>query len=156
MEENVELTSRDREYLRGLFLLCGGEKPVGPSELGELIEVSKVAALEKMRRLEAMGYGEYIHRQGLLLNKAAVTVVQRDIRRHHVVEKFLEDNLGMDSTEACRESSAMDPYVSDNFLKTATTALGDELSCDCGCCVEDYYEPKVLYGCHWFKKQFHV
>ncbi len=156
MDENVELTSRDREYLRGLFLLGGGDEPVGPSELGELIEVSKVAALEKMRRLEAMGLGEYIHRQGLLLNKVAVTVVQRDIRRHHVVEKFLEDNLGMDSTEACRESSAMDPYVSDNFLNIAAMALGDGLSCDCGCCIEEYYDPKVLYECHWFKKQFHV
>ncbi len=156
MDENVVFTSRDREYLRAVFLLGRGEEPVGPSQLGDLIKVSKVAALEKMRRLEAMGFGEYIHRKGLLLNKDGVSVVQRDIKRHHVVEKFLEDNLGMDSTEACRESSAMDPYVSDKFLENAVTALGEKASCDCGCCIEDYYEPKILYECHWFKKQFKV
>ncbi len=156
MDDKVELTSRDREYLRAVFLLDGGNKPVGPSQLGNLVNVSKVAALEKMRRLEAMGFGEYVPRKGLLLNKDGVSVVQHDIKRHHVVEKFLEDNLGMDSTEACRESSAMDPYVSESFLKNAVSALGEKASCDCGCCIEEYYDPEVLYGCHWFKKQFKV
>ena len=156
MDDKVELTSRDREYLRALFILGGGNNPVGPSRLGELISVSKVAALEKMRRLEALGFGVYIHRRGLMLNDDGISMVQRDIQRHHVVERFLEDNLGMDSTEACLESSAMDPYISDNFLKNAFSALGEDISCDCGCCIEEYYEPKALYDCHWFKKQFNL
>ncbi len=156
MDDNVELTPRDREYLRGIFVLKGNREPVGPSKLAHILDVSKVAVLEKMRRLEAMGYGDYVHRRGLLLNEKGTEVVQKDIQRHHIMERYFQDNFGMESTEACRESSAMDPFISENFMRNISTSLGRELSCECGCCIDDHYDPEDLYDCHWFKRQFKV
>ncbi len=156
MNDGTRLTSRDREYLRGIFVLRGNREPVGPSRLAHLLEVSRVAVLEKMRRLEAMGYGDYVHRRGLLLNEVGIDAVQEDVRRHHMMEKYLQDTFGMGSTEACRESSAMDPFVSENLMRNISTFLGSELSCECGCCIDDKYEPEDLYDCHWFKRQFGV
>ena len=42
-----------------------------------------------------MGYGSYHHRKGLILTEAGINVVEEEIRRHHILEKFLEKNLNM-------------------------------------------------------------
>ena len=93
------LTNRDREYLRVLYMLKGSSTPVGPVKLSKKIGVTKVCAFQKMRRLEALGYGEYIVRQGLKLNNKAKKVVEQDVKRHHIIEAFLERKLGLAEAE---------------------------------------------------------
>ncbi len=154
--ENNELTGRDREYLRGLFLLKAHEEPVGPAEIAKVMKVSRVATLKKMRRLEYLGYGEYITRKGLKINSEAEELVQKDIRKHHLLEKFLETTLDMGSEEACDESAALDISVSGNLLERMDSKYGNDLNCDCGCCISADYEPEDLYDCHWYQKQFSI
>ncbi len=151
---NENTTTRDKEYLRALFVLKAHEEPVGPTELARCIDVSRVGALQKMRKLEFLGYGKYIPKKGLRLNEKALALVQKDVKRHHMVEKFLEDTLDMNSDEACDESSALDPHISEKFIKQLDKKLGDDLECQCGCCIEPYYDPEDLYNCHWYRKKF--
>lgn len=152
----IELTSRDREYLRGLFLLGSGKKPVGPTRMGDLLNISKVSALEKMKRLETMGYGRYIDNKGLILTDKGIEIVQRDVRNHHIMERFFEEKMGMDSSEACHESSSMGTLLSANLVRNASKAISEVPRCDCGCIIDDYYEPEELMHCQWFKDNFKI
>lgn len=149
-----DLTNRDKQYLRALFLMSSHQEPVGPAKIARTMGVSRTGALKKLRRLEFLGYGDYVDNKGLLLNSRGVDVVQKDTLKHHLMEKFLETSLDMDPEEACHESSALDPLISTRLMERVNDKYGEELSCDCGCCIEPYYEPETLVDCHWYQRMF--
>lgn len=145
------LTNRDKEYLRVLFLLRGSVNPVGPVELSKKIGVSKVCAFQKMRRLEVLGYGKYILRKGLQLNNRAISVVEQDIKRHHIIEEFLQSKLGLSHEMACIEAEELDKSMSKhlfNKIKKNST-----LSSSC-CTYDPVKKPTAndLKKCPWMKR----
>ncbi len=130
------LTNRDKQYLRAVFLLQGSTRPVGPQELAVKMSVSKVCTFQKMRRLEALGYGEYIHRKGLLLNKLGILIIEQDIKKHHILERFLEDTLKMTSQESCDHSNQLGPFICDKLINDIANKMGSKMNCNCGKCIE--------------------
>jgi len=145
------LTARDRQYLRAVFKLKGFSKHVGPQELANVIGVTRVCAFQKMRRLEVLGMGEYAVRKGLRLNHEGVSVVEEEIRRHHVLERFLMETLKMSSKDACDHSTHMGPFVCDEVLSGMTDTLGN-VECDCGHCLHECNGHQAAAECHWLKK----
>ncbi|MFO7991101.1 MAG: metal-dependent transcriptional regulator [Thermoplasmata archaeon] len=154
--ERDDLTQRDGQYLKAVYVLGGREEAVGPAMLARRMDVSRVGALKKMRRLTSMGYGEYLNNKGFLLNEAGIQAIQTEMRRHHVIEKFLQISLEMESEKACDESSRVGQYMSRETIDNMSERLGDELTCECGCCIEPPYEPEDLMHCHWVRKQMKV
>ena len=146
------LTNRDREYLRGIFLLEGTIKPVGPSQLSKCIGVSKEAAFQEMRRLEFLGFGKYIPKEGLKLNDNAISIVENDVKRHHILEKFLKKTLNMSHKDACDESINIDPYISEKLMNNISNKIGLFDICDCGCIIKSPIEIKDLKNCNWVKR----
>jgi len=146
------ITNRDKQYLRAVFLLQGSTQPVGPQELADKIGVSKVCAFQKMRRLEALGYGEYQHREGLLLNQLAIQIIEQDIKKHHILEKFLEDTLKMTSQEACDHSNQLGPFICDRLINNIANKIGTNMNCNCGNCIETTKNSAELEHCHWLNK----
>jgi Mn-dependent DtxR family transcriptional regulator len=146
------LTNRDKQYLRAVFLLQRSTDPVGPKKLAEKMGVSKVCAFQKMRRLEAMGYGEYIHRKGLKLNKLGVTTVEQEIKKHHVLERFLEDTFKIPFQEACDHSNHISPLICDKLMNNIENKVGTNMNCNCGNCLETPKNHSDLRHCHWLKK----
>jgi Mn-dependent DtxR family transcriptional regulator len=146
------LTNRDRQYLRGIFLLKGNTEPVGPSTLSKFIGVSKEAAFQEMRRLEFLGYGKYKPKEGLKLNKKAISIIENDVKRHHVLEKFFKKSLNMTHEEACEESTYIDPYISERLMNNISNKIGFFEVCDCGCPINSPLEIKDLKKCNWIKK----
>lgn len=147
-----QLTNRDREYLRVLYVLNGFTDPVGPVLLSKKIGVSKVCAFQKMRRLEALGYGKYVLRKGLKLNKKACSLVEQDVKKHHVLEAFLQKKLGLTHHQACIESEKLDSSVSQTLFNKINSTLMKQVS---SCC---RYNPKEeltvsdLKKCPWMKR----
>ncbi|MFO7791912.1 MAG: metal-dependent transcriptional regulator [Candidatus Saliniplasma sp.] len=148
------LTERDRKYMIAIYLKEGYERPVGPSELAKDMDVSRVGALQKMRRLENQGLGEYQSKKGLILNGDGIDIVEEDVRRHHLLEKFLQESLGMDFEDACRESSRLGSVVSEEMMERIDMNYREYLECECGLCLDPPYEPGDLEECHWIKKEF--
>ena len=146
------LTNRDKQYLRAIFLLKGSSCPIGPKKLAIKMGVSKVCAFQKMRRLEALGLGEYHLRKGLQLNDMGVGLITHEIKKHHVLEKFLEDTLKMNSHEACDHSTNIGPFVGDKLMNNIANTIGAEIACSCGSCFDTLANPSELEHCHWLKK----
>lgn len=146
------LTDRDRQYLKIIFRLGGKSEPVGPVALANELGVTKVCAHQKMHRLEAMGYGRYIRRKGLQLTEAGTNVVEEEIKRHHILEKFLEKNLDMSHEQACDHSDHIASSVCAELLRAITTNIQDDLDCDCGHCLHECGEHSGLENCHWLRK----
>ena len=145
------ITNRDKQYLRAIFLLQGSTRPIGPKKLSLKMGVSKVCAFQKMRRLEAMGYGEYILRKGLMLNKVALLIIEEDIKKHHILEKFLEDTLKITSQEACHHSNHIGPFICNSLIDNIANKMGPKMDCNCGNCIDTNRNSSALEKCHWLK-----
>jgi Mn-dependent DtxR family transcriptional regulator len=146
------LTDRDKQYLRAIFLLQGSKQPVGPQELAVKMAVSKVCAFQKMRRLEIMGYGEYVLRRGLKLNENGVRIIENDIKNHHILEKFLEDTLKITFQEACDHSSHIAPFICDTLMNNIAHKMEAKINCNCGNCIDTAQNSAELENCHYLIK----
>ncbi|MFO8077349.1 MAG: metal-dependent transcriptional regulator [Thermoplasmatota archaeon] len=146
------LTNRDREYLRIIYLLNGSTQPIGPVKLSKKIGVSKVCAFQKMHRLQALGYGTYVHREGLKLNKKAEKIVEKDMKRHHVLESYLQQHLQLSHKQACVEAEKLDQSIS-QILFNKIKAADDRFSSSC--CSYDPNKKLTcadLKDCPWIKR----
>ncbi len=146
------LTNRDREYIRIMYLLNGSAHPIGPVKLSKKLGVTKVCAFQKMHRLQALGYGTYFHREGLKLNKKAEKIVEKDMKRHHVLEAFLQKKLGLSHRQACVEAEQLDQSMSQTlFNKIKTTDSKASSSC---CSYNTNHKPTCsdLRQCPWIQR----
>ncbi len=150
------LTERDREHMVSIFLLRGHEKPIGPSALATKMEVSRSGALQKMKRLEKLGFGDYIPEKGLKLNKEGKKVVEEDIFRHHLIEYFFQETLGLNFEEACEEAEKLGGDMSERMVELIKERCEEDMRCECGSCLDPPYQPSDLQGCHWLKKKFSI
>lgn len=146
------LTNRDKQYLRAVFLLQGSTREVGPKELAGKIGVTKVCAFQKMRRLEAMGYGKYLIRKGLKLNETGISIVKQDIKKHHVLERFLKDTFKMTTQEACDHSNHIGPFICNKLMDNIENKIESVMDCHCGHCLGTPKNPAELEHCHWLKR----
>jgi Mn-dependent DtxR family transcriptional regulator len=146
------LTKRDQEYLKTIFKLQGSVHPVGPNKLAQIMGVSKVCAFQKMRRLEAIGFGTYIIRKGLILNQKAIKVIEQDIKKHHILEKFLKDTLKITFEEACDHSSHIAPFICDGLVDNIMENMDKKIQCNCGSCMDPTKNKTELENCHYLSK----
>ncbi|MBS3781304.1 MAG: hypothetical protein KGY66_00730 [Candidatus Thermoplasmatota archaeon] len=149
-----DLTKRDREHMITIFLLGGLENPVGPSKLATRRGMSRAGALQKMKRLEEYGVGEYMPKKGLKINCRGKEIIENEILRHHVVENFFQKSLGMGFEEACEESSKLSSEMSERMIELINSSYGDDISCECGLCLDPPFAPEDLKECHWCKQLF--
>lgn len=147
-------TNRDKQYLKAIFLLHGSVNPVGPQVLANKLAVSRVCALQKMRRLEVLGYGDYIRRKGLVLNQNGILVITQDIKKHHILEKFFEDTLKITTQEACDHSSHIGPFICDSLVSDIANNIKSTIKCNCGSCLSATKNSTDLENCHYLNKGF--
>lgn len=149
----VKITSRDRDYIKTIYLLGGEEKPTSPSELASKMGVSRVGALEKMKRIEDLGFGKYINRKGIILNKKSIRMIENAAKRHHLVEKFLQDSLNIDQAEACEEATKIALELSDNTIEKISSIIRPGPTCRCGFNIGEKIELEDLRDCPWLKNK---
>jgi len=147
-----ELTNRDHEYLRIIYLLNGSTQPIGPVKLAKKLGVSKVCAFQKMHRLQALGYGDYQPGKGLKLNTKGRKIVEQDVKRHHILESFLQQNLGLTHKQACLEAEKLDQSMSPMLFKKIKSTE-NRLSSSC-CSYNPNEKPTSsdLKNCPWIKR----
>ncbi len=146
------LTSRDREYIQMILMLDGVEDPVSPSKLAENMEVSRVAALKKMKRLASIGLGNYIPNQGMILNDESKDILRDTSRRHHIVEKYLQESLDLAQEKACKEAVKIASLLGDESIENMYSSINDPI-CDCGYRIGDELEVGTLKRCHWLDER---
>jgi len=146
----MKLTEFGRRYLRAVYLSGGNEAPVGPAEVGRRLGVSRVTALEMLKRLSEMGFGEYVAGKGLRLNRSGVSKVTEDIWRHHVMESALIDLIGInDHSLACAESARASWDMSHEVLDILYNKLGRPVYGKCGCRIYPEIDRESLKKCRW-------
>lgn len=92
--------------------------------LADSMGVSPGTATSMAKHLASLGYVEYQPRQGVTLRDAGRFLAIRIVRRHRLIETFLEQVLNYDWSEVHNDAEELEHVVSDRFVERIDILLG--------------------------------
>gem|GEM_PF-312479 len=126
------LTERELRYLCDIYRAYGGDCYVTPSMAANIAGVSRVTAMEMLKRLASKGYGTYTHRRGFRANTKGIALARDVLRNHRILECFMVEILGLSPEKVCTEASRFDLNVSGDVVERLNELLGKPEVCPCG------------------------
>jgi len=97
---------------------------VGMKELADAMEVTPGTATAMVKHLNDSGLVNYTPRKGVSLTPKGKRLALTMLRRHRLVETFLEQVLGYDWSEVHEDAEALEHAVSDRFVERIDAYLG--------------------------------
>lgn len=92
--------------------------------LAESMGVTPGTATSMAKHLAERGFIVYIPRQGVTLTETGTTLALKVVRRHRLIETFLEQILGYDWSEVHADAEVLEHAVSDLFIERVNSLLG--------------------------------
>lgn len=130
------MTTGNREdYLIAILRLTENGTAAKTTELAQHMEVSPASVSEMLKILSKDGLVEYAKYRGVRLTEQGLINARLTRKRHHIIEKFFIDILGLDHETAHQEAHRIEHAISDEAAQKICDMLGNPPDCDCQCCV---------------------
>ncbi|MGE3806851.1 MAG: metal-dependent transcriptional regulator [Gemmataceae bacterium] len=120
-----EPTRAVQDYLKAIHSLGGAEKMVTPLDIASRLNVRAPSVTGMLKRLSEAGLISYESGKGASLTERGVTEARRVIRRHRLVELFLNQVLGLDWSEVDAEAEALEHAISPRLEQAIAEHLGE-------------------------------
>lgn len=130
------MTTGNREdYLIAILRLTEGGTAAKTTELASHMGVSPASVSEMLKILSKDGLVEYAKYRGVRLTEQGLIDARLTRKRHHIVERFFTDVVGLDHETAHQEAHRIEHAISDEAAQKICDMLGNPPDCDCQCCV---------------------
>ncbi len=116
-----------QDYLKAIHRLGGVDALVSPADLSARLEVRAASITGMLKRLAEAGWIEYEPGRGARLTVSGVGEARRVIRRHRLMELFLNRVLGLDWSEVDSEAEALEHAISPRLEQAIAAYLGEPL-----------------------------
>ncbi len=93
-------------------------------QVSDSMQVTPGTATSMAKHLASLGLVEYTPRRGCRLTDRGMQLALRMIRRHRLIETFLERTLGYDWSEVHADAEQLEHAVSDRFIDRLDRFLG--------------------------------
>ena len=123
------MSKSTEEYLEAVYNLSQGEKTVTPSALSKRLNIAPPSTTEMLKRLADEGYVNYSPYQGVTLTENGLRVGEKITRKHRLIERFLNDKLGIEKDKVHSEACAMEHALSDESEQALCQALKVPYKC---------------------------
>jgi DtxR family Mn-dependent transcriptional regulator len=120
----VRFTRAQEDYLKSLYLLGGGERPVPTGELAQRLGISSPSVSEMVTRLSAQGLVEHDRYKGQQLTREGRKVALELVRHHRLLEMFLVRVLGYSWDEVHDEAERLEHVISERMEQRMFELLG--------------------------------
>jgi DtxR family transcriptional regulator, Mn-dependent transcriptional regulator len=117
-------TRSQEDYLKALYLLGGGDKPVPTRELAQRLGISSPSVSEMVTRLSAQGLVEHDRYRGQQLTREGRKVALELVRHHRLLEMFLVQVLGYGWDEVHEEAERLEHVISERMEQRIFELLG--------------------------------
>src|SRR5436853_5217810 len=117
-------TRAQQDYLKSLYLLGGGERPVPTRELAQRLGISSPSVSEMVARLSAHGLVEHDRYRGQQLTREGRKVALELVRHHRLLEMFLVQVLGYSWDEVHEEAEHLEHVISERMEARIFELLG--------------------------------
>ena len=129
------MSSENREdYLINILRLTEGTGNVRTSKLASYMNVAPASVTEMLRVLADSGYVNYVKYQGVSLTPEGLAYARNIRRKHHVIERFLVDVLGIDHENAHEQACQMEHAISDDSINRICRMIGTKVDDSCSTC----------------------
>jgi DtxR family Mn-dependent transcriptional regulator len=129
------------EYLETIYFLAfpigeyhpgvSGSPPLA-ARVAEMLGVSRAAAGEMLKRLEADGLIERGEHKEAILTAAGRKRAERVVRRHRLIERLLTDFMGYSAAESHEHADELGDAFSDEMIERIAERLGNPPRCPHG------------------------
>jgi DtxR family Mn-dependent transcriptional regulator len=117
-----------QDYLKAIHALeaeAGPGERVWPADIADRLRVKAPSVTGMLRRLADAGLITYEPGEGCQLTPAGTAEARRVIRRHRLVELFLNRVLGLDWSEVDAEAEALEHAISPRVEEAIAAHLGE-------------------------------
>src|SRR5438067_10611072 len=123
-EKRSAFTRSQEDYLKALYLLGGGERPVPTRELAQRLGISSPSVSEMVTRLTAQGLVEHDRYRGQQLTREGRKIGLELVRHHRLLEMFLVRVLGYSLDEVHDEAERLEHVISERMEQRIFELLG--------------------------------
>src|SRR5262245_4427026 len=116
-----------QDYLKAIHHLGGDHRVVPTAEIATELRVRAPSVTGMLKRLAEAGWIEYESGSGAQLTETGRREARRVIRRHRLVELFLNRVLGLDWSEVDAEAEALEHAISPRLEQAIAAHLGEPL-----------------------------
>src|SRR5262245_32064709 len=127
MSMSEQPTHAVQDYLKAIHHLGGDHRVVPPAEIATELRVRAPSVTGMLKRLAEAGWIEYESGSGAQLTETGRREARRVIRRHRLVELFLNRVLGLDWSEVDVEADALEHAISPRLEAALAAHLGEPL-----------------------------
>ncbi len=110
---NKELSENIEEYLEVLYKYGNKETYVSTTTISKRLEIAPGSVTQMLKKLEDLGYINYIPYKGANLSDKGFKVAQKITRKHRILEKFLTDVLNIKPENVHIQACDMEHSLSD-------------------------------------------
>jgi DtxR family Mn-dependent transcriptional regulator len=114
-----------QDYLKAIHRLGGAEQLVSPVDIAERLQVKASSVTGMLKRLAEAGLIEYEPGRGARLSPQGLLEARRVVRRHRLLELFLNRVLGLDWSEIDAEAEALEHAISPRLEQAIAKYLGE-------------------------------
>lgn len=119
--ENVEM------FLKTLAPLVSNGHRVKTTALAREMDIAPPSVTQMVQKLSERGYLDYKKYQGVTLTEKGEILAARMLRRHQLLETFLEEMLGLSPESASEVACRMEHVITDEVERRICAILGLEL-----------------------------
>ena len=111
------------DYLKAVYVLTEREESASTSALAESLEVQPASVTGMIKRLAECGYVEHARYHGVRLTEAGSREALRIIRRHRILETYLNIHLGYSWEDVHHEAERLEHAASDTLIDRMAAIL---------------------------------
>jgi DtxR family transcriptional regulator, Mn-dependent transcriptional regulator len=125
MTAKRHLTVSVEDYLKAIYSLTQDGTAASTSSLAEALAVQPASVTGMIKRLAESGYAEHLPYKGVWLTESGAREALRIVRRHRVLETYLQLRLGFSWDDVHREAERLEHAASDALIDRMAAALED-------------------------------
>ncbi len=117
------------DYVKAIYSLTVGDSPdASTSQIADVLGVTAGSVSTMLRRMDASGLAEHVPYRGVRLTTEGRQLALGVIRRHRLLELFLQTSLDIPWEDVHRYADALEHAASDELIELIAAKLGDPAS----------------------------
>ena len=108
-----EISENIEEYLETLYKFGSKESYVSTTTLSKELGIAPGSVTQMLKKLEDIGYIDYIPYKGANLTEDGIKIAQKITRKHRILERFLKDVLKISDENLHHQACEMEHSLSD-------------------------------------------
>ncbi len=125
VDDSPTLSRSVEDYLKVIYALSQEGEAASTSDIAEALKVQPASVSGMVKRLAESGYVEHLPYRGVRLSTEGSREALRIIRRHRILETYLNERLGYSWDDVHDEAERLEHAASDELIDRMASALED-------------------------------